>query len=166
VPTAASNAAVLAIQLEYTAAIDCELALLASWQVEVPHQGFARIVIIPVAVLVHARPFLIAIPARRTRADRSIERQTSAPSFARLALVGFVREDALAVSARGCSGSAEAPGRVAAAISAWSRGTLLAALEAIERWVRSTSLSTAGTAETRSAVILVTKKKEDRRDRR
>jgi hypothetical protein len=55
------RAAVLAVPLVHAVAIHHELAFLAARQVEVPRQGVARIVIIPVAVLVHARPFFIAL---------------------------------------------------------------------------------------------------------
>jgi hypothetical protein len=137
------GAARLAVQLVNAVAMDDQLALLAARQVEVVHQGVARVVIIPVAVLVYARPFLIAVPlAVLARIVPSSVRHR--PSFARTACAAWVvREDALAVSARGCSGKREAPGRVAAAISAWSVGTRLGAAGGARAYVRLAGMSTA-----------------------
>jgi hypothetical protein len=103
------RATVLAIQLVHTVPIDNELAFLASRQIEVPHQGVARIVITPVAVLVHARRFVIAIAlAVLARIVPSSVRHR--PSFAHSSRRLVVREDALAVSARGCSGKRRGAG--------------------------------------------------------
>ena len=56
------RAAVLAVQLVDAVAIDNQLALLAARQVEVVHQAVARIVVVPVAVVVHARALVAALP--------------------------------------------------------------------------------------------------------
>jgi hypothetical protein len=55
------RAAVFAVQLIDSVAINDQPPLVAARQVEIAHQGFPRIVIIPVAWVVHARPF-VAIP--------------------------------------------------------------------------------------------------------
>jgi phosphoglycerate dehydrogenase-like enzyme len=95
--------AVLAVQFVNTVTINDQLALLAARQVEVAHQAVARIVIAPVPLVVHARLFVAVIPLPE------IARIT--PSSVRhrflltcVLLFGFVREDALAVAARGDSG--------------------------------------------------------------
>lgn len=118
------RAAVFTVELVDSIAINNQLPLIAPRQVEIAHQAFQRIVFIPVARVVHARPFVAAIPrvvfARITRraSDMAALRCLSA------AVVSVVREDAQAVPARAGSGSAEPPVRFAAAISAWSFGTL------------------------------------------
>ena len=56
------RAAVLAVQLVDAIAINDQLALLAARQVEVVHQAVARIVVVPVTLVVHARPPVVAIP--------------------------------------------------------------------------------------------------------
>jgi hypothetical protein len=56
------SAAVLAIQIVHTVAIDNDLALLATRQVEVLHQRVARIVIISVRLAVDAGADVAAIP--------------------------------------------------------------------------------------------------------
>jgi hypothetical protein len=55
------RAAVLAVQLVYPVAIEHELAFIAARQVHVAHQSVTRVVIIPVASVVHARPLVVAI---------------------------------------------------------------------------------------------------------
>jgi len=54
--------AVLAVQFVDTVTIQDQLALLAARQVEVVHQAVARIVVVPVTLVVHARPPFVAIP--------------------------------------------------------------------------------------------------------
>jgi hypothetical protein len=56
------RAAVFAVELVDSLAIDNQLSLVATRQVEVAHKGFPRIVFITVAWVVHARPFVAAIP--------------------------------------------------------------------------------------------------------
>ena len=56
------RAAVLAVQLVDAVTIDDQLALLAARQVEVAHQAVARIVVVAVPLVVHARPSVVAIP--------------------------------------------------------------------------------------------------------
>jgi hypothetical protein len=55
------------------------------------------------------------------------------PSFAQLAPVGLSVKTPWQCMRGAVQGSAEAPGRVAATISAWSERTLLAAVKANER---------------------------------
>ena len=43
-------------------AINDQLALVAARQVEVVRQAIARIVVVPVAFVVHARPSVVAVP--------------------------------------------------------------------------------------------------------
>ena len=69
------RAAVLAVQLVDAIAVDDQLALVAARQVEVVHQAVARIVVVPVTLVVHARPPVVAIRSR-VRADHPIEGQT------------------------------------------------------------------------------------------
>jgi hypothetical protein len=111
------RATVLAIQFVDTVAIDNELSFLAARQIQVVHQRVARIVIVSVPLAVNAGPAVAAIPVVVLARNRSIERRTSALLCAQLAPVG------LSVKTPGsiCEGLfSEAPGRVAAAISAWS----------------------------------------------
>jgi hypothetical protein len=53
-------AAVLAVQLVGPITIDDQLALVAARQVEVVHQAIARIVLVPVTLVVHARTPIVA----------------------------------------------------------------------------------------------------------
>jgi hypothetical protein len=102
--------AVLAIQFVHTVAIENELAFLAAWQIEVVNERVARVVIVSVQLAVDAGAAIARDPGRRTLADRSIGRQASA-LLLRTARAGWViREDALAVSARGCSGKRRGAG--------------------------------------------------------
>jgi hypothetical protein len=89
--------AILAIQLVYTVTINDQLALLSARQVEVVHQAVARIVVVPVALVVHARPS-VAVFTRIT--PSSVRHRPSLLGAA----AWVVREDALAVTARGGSG--------------------------------------------------------------
>jgi hypothetical protein len=73
-------------------------------------------------------------PGRRSRVDRSIERQAWALLRAQLAPVGWSVKTPWQCLRGVVQGSAEAPGRVAAAVSAWSEVALLGAVEANERW--------------------------------
>jgi hypothetical protein len=77
----------------------------------------ARIVIIPVANVVHARPFVIAIAVLARIIPSSVRHR---PSFARVALVGLSVKTPWQYLRGAVQGSTEAPGRVAAAINAWS----------------------------------------------
>ncbi|MGH9372153.1 MAG: hypothetical protein ACRD15_11540 [Vicinamibacterales bacterium] len=54
--------AVLAVQLVDTVTINDQLALLAARQIEVVHQAVEWTVVVLVAVVVHARQFVVAIP--------------------------------------------------------------------------------------------------------
>ena len=60
--------AVLAVQLVDTVTFKDQLALLAARQVEVAHQPVARVVVVPVALVVHARTPVVAfariVPSR------------------------------------------------------------------------------------------------------
>src|SRR5262249_39848485 len=109
--------AVLAVQAVHSVAVDDQFALIAAREVKVAHQRGPRIVLVPVARVVHARPFVAAIARVAWIIPSSIGH-----GFLRCMRSWVVREDALAVAARGGSGSAEAPGRVAAAFVAWSYG--------------------------------------------
>ena len=102
--------AVLAIEFVNAVTINDQLALLAAWQVEVVHQGVARIVIVPVAVLIHARPFVIAIVLAVIARIVPSSVGHRALLCAQLAPVGLSVKDALAVSARGCSGKRRGAG--------------------------------------------------------
>ena len=53
---------VLTVQLVDATTINNQLALLAARQVEVAHQAVARIVVVPVAFVVHAPPSVVAVP--------------------------------------------------------------------------------------------------------
>lgn len=55
------RAAVLVVQLVRAVAIDDQLALVAARQVEVVHKPIARVLIVPVAFVVHARPAVIEL---------------------------------------------------------------------------------------------------------
>jgi hypothetical protein len=81
------RAAVLTIKLVHTVAIDDQLALLAARQVEVVHQSVARIVIVSVALVVHARA-LVAI-ARSVLARIIPSSVRHRPLLARVALFGL-----------------------------------------------------------------------------
>ena len=108
-PDSGQRAAVLAVQLVSAVAIDDQFALLAARQVDVVHQAVAGVVIIPVALVVHARA-LIAATALSVLARISPSSVRHRSLLARVALFGFVREDALAVAARGGSGKRRAAG--------------------------------------------------------
>ena len=54
--------AIVAVQFVDAITIDEQLALFAAWQIEVAHQSVVRIVIVPVALVVDARPLVAAIP--------------------------------------------------------------------------------------------------------
>jgi hypothetical protein len=56
------RAAVFAVKLVDSIAINDQLPLVASRQVEVPHQDVTRVVFIPIARVVHTRPFIATIP--------------------------------------------------------------------------------------------------------
>jgi len=90
--------------------------------------------------VVLARP--VADLARRTRADRSIERQTSA-LLARIALVGLSVKTPRQCVRGEIQESAASPGRVAAAVSAWSVGNLLGTADGDRAWFRPWYISTA-----------------------
>ena len=108
------RAAVLAVQFVDSVTVYHQLALLAARQVKVMHQAVVRFEVVPVAVVVHARALVAALPlavvARTT--PSSIRHR---PSLVGCWLFGFVREDALTVAARGRSGEPEALRRVAVA---------------------------------------------------
>jgi hypothetical protein len=113
------RAAVLAVQLVDTITIYDQLALLASRQVEVVHQAVARIVVVPVTLIVHARPPVIAIPL-------NVFARITPSSVRHRPILAWVMVFGLSVKTpwqllRGLvQGSAEAPGRLAAAFRAWS----------------------------------------------
>ena len=80
------------------------------------HQAVARIVVVPVAVVVHARALVAALPlAVVARITPSSVRHRPLLAWVRW----VVREDALTVAARGRSGEPETPRRVAVALRAW-----------------------------------------------
>jgi hypothetical protein len=113
------RAAVLAIQLVHTVAIDDQLALLAARQVEVVHQSVARIVIVSVALVVHARA-LVAIA-------RSVLARIIPSSVRHRALLARVALFGLSVKTpwqflRGAIREAPRRRGFAAAIRAWSFG--------------------------------------------
>jgi hypothetical protein len=56
------RSAVFAIELVDAVAIDDQLALVTARQVEIAHQAIPRIVFIAVARVIHAWPFIAAIP--------------------------------------------------------------------------------------------------------
>jgi hypothetical protein len=127
------SAVVLAVQLVDTIASDNELAFLAARQVEILHQKVARIVTVSVPLPVDAGAAIAAIQiVVLTGIVPSSVRHR--PSFgAQLAPVGLSVKTPWQCLRGAVQGSAEAPGRVAAAINARSVGTLLAAIEANER---------------------------------
>jgi hypothetical protein len=101
--------AVLAVQFVDSVTINDQLALLAARQVEVVHQAVARIVVVAVALLVDARPPVVAIPlAVFARIIPSSVRHRSLLAW--VLAVWVVREDALAVSARAGSGRRRSAG--------------------------------------------------------
>jgi hypothetical protein len=110
---------VFTVQFVHSVTVNHQFALVTARQVEIPHQPVPRIAIVPVARIVHAWPFVAAIAHIGVAwiSPSSIGHG----SLRCFSAVGFVvREDALAVAARAHSGSAEVPGRVAAAFGAWS----------------------------------------------
>jgi hypothetical protein len=68
--------AVLAVQFVDTVTINDQLAFLPARQVEVAHQAVARIVVVPLALVVHARPFVAAIQLAVFAQITPIERRT------------------------------------------------------------------------------------------
>jgi hypothetical protein len=105
------RAAVFAVKIVDSVAINDQFPLVAARQVEVAHQGVPRIVI-PVARVVHALPFIAAIP--NVVLAWIIPSSVRHRSSVRRSCGCVVREDALAVAARGISG-ADTPERGAAA---------------------------------------------------
>lgn len=109
------RAAVLAIQLADMVAIDDQLALLTARQVEVVHQPISRVVVVTVALLVHA--FVFAIPV-------TLFAWITPSSAGHRSLLTSVLPFGLSVKTpwqflRGVvQGGAEAPGRFAAAFEA------------------------------------------------
>ena len=117
------RAAVLAVQLVDAITINDQLALLAARQVEVVHQAVARIVVVPVTLVVHARPPVVAIPlAVFARITPSSVRHR--PLLAWVLLFGLSVKTPWQLLREVIQGSAEAPGRFAAAFRAWSCGNL------------------------------------------
>jgi hypothetical protein len=97
------RAAVLVVQLVHAVAIDNELAFFATGQIEVVSQRFAWVVIVSVPLAVNAGTAVAAIPVVvLARIVPSSVRHR--PSLAHSSRGWVVREDALAVPARGCSG--------------------------------------------------------------
>ena len=141
-PTAASARLSSPSKLVDSVAINDQFALVAARQVEVAHQAVPRIVFIPVARVVHARPFVAAIP--RVVFARITPSSIGHRSLRCLrAAVWVVREDALAVAARGGSGSSEAPGRCAATFGAGRVEPRLGAAEGDRAVVQPVAFSTA-----------------------
>jgi hypothetical protein len=56
------RAAVVAVEFVDSVSVNDQFALIAARYVEVAHYGLTRIVFIPVARIVHARPLITAIP--------------------------------------------------------------------------------------------------------
>ena len=136
------RAAVLAVQLVDTVAIDDQLALLAARQVEVVHQAVARIVVVPVALVVHARPFVAAIPL-------AVFARITPSSVGHRALLAWVLLFGLSVKTpwQLLRGAGSGKRRSAGAFRRGVQGVVvweprLGAIEAIERWVRSAVLDT------------------------
>ena len=116
------RAAVFAVQLVDSIAVNDQFAFVAARQVDVAHQGLAAIVWIQVAHVVHTRPIVAAIP--RVVVARITPSSIGHGSLRCLrAAVWVVREDALAVAARGGSGRAPSARAFRAAFSAWSGRT-------------------------------------------
>ena len=113
------RAAVLALQLVGAIAINDQLALLAARHVEVVHQAVARIVVVPVTLVEHARPPVVAAPlvvfARIT--PSSVRHR---PLLAWVLLFGLSVKTPWQSLREVIQGSAEAPARAVAAFSAWS----------------------------------------------
>jgi hypothetical protein len=57
-PDSGQRSAVFAVKLVHSVALNNQLALVAARQVEIAHQGVPRIVLVPVARVVHARPLV------------------------------------------------------------------------------------------------------------
>jgi hypothetical protein len=119
--------AVLAIQLVDPNAMDHQFTLVAPRQVEVAHQGVPRIVIVPVAFVVHTRPFVVRTALAIFTRITPIECQTS-PLLAWVLLFGLSVKTPWQFLRGLVQGGAEAPGRFAAAFRTWSRGNLGAGL--------------------------------------
>ena len=133
-------AAVFAVKLVDSIAVNDQFALVAARQVEVAHQAVARIVFIPVARVVHARPFVAGIP-------RVVFARITPSSIRHRSLLAWVLLFGLSVKTpwqllRGVvQGGAEAPGRVRRGVQGvvvWE--PRLGAAGATERWVRSARL--------------------------
>ncbi len=97
----------------------------------------------PIALVVHARPIVVAIPlAVLARIIPSSVRHR--PSFARVALVGLSVKTPWQCLRGSIQGSAESPRRVSAAINAWSVGDPLGAAEGDRAWLRRRTSATKG----------------------
>jgi hypothetical protein len=108
-------------------AMDHQFTLVAPRQVEVAHQGVTRIVIVPVAFVVHTRPFVVRTALAIFTRITPIECQTS-PLLAWVLLFGLSVKTPWQFLRGLVQGGAEAPGRFAAAFRTWSRGNLGAGL--------------------------------------
>ena len=115
------RAAVFAVKLVDSIAVNDQFPLVAARQVEVAHQAVARIVFIPVARVVTRAAIRRHDPARRIRVDHPIERQTSLPPCLVL-LFGLSVKTPWQFLRGVVQGSAWAPGRFAATFRAWSCG--------------------------------------------
>jgi hypothetical protein len=109
--------AVFAVELIDSIALNDQFALVTARQVEVVHQPVARIVVVPVALVIHARPFVNAIPRTAFARITSSIGHHSVRCCCNLGLSGRR-------PGRFCEGvvqgRAVAPGRNAAAFRAWS----------------------------------------------
>jgi hypothetical protein len=113
--------AVFAVKLVDSIPFNDQFALVATRQVEVAHQAVARIVVVPVALIVHAGPAGVAISlAVFARITPSSVRHR--PLLAWVLLFGLSVKTPWQLLRGAVQGSAWAPGRFAAAFSAWSCG--------------------------------------------
>jgi hypothetical protein len=101
--------AVFAVKLVDSVAVNDQFPLVATRQVEVAHQAIPRIVFIPFARVVHARPFGVGITRANSRGSPH-RASDMAPLRCLSAAVLVVREGALAVPARGGSGKRRGAG--------------------------------------------------------
>jgi hypothetical protein len=125
--------AVFAVKLVHSATFNDQFPLITARQVEVAHQAITWVAFIAVARVVHARPIVAGI----TRVVFArITPSGIGHGTLRCMLSWVVGEDALAVAARGGSGSAEAPGRIAAAFGAWSYGNPGSGRLGPGRWIQ------------------------------
>jgi hypothetical protein len=111
--------AVVAIKLVDSIAVNNQFPLVAARQVKVAHQAIARILSVRSRGSYTRGHWSSGSEASYSRGS---PHRASDMAPLRSMRSWVVREDALAVAARGGSGSAEAPGRVAAALGAWSYG--------------------------------------------